>query len=63
MKKTSNYYVIVNKKNGKMLLQGCKCPIYWNMRVALKTCELFKGYIVKKIPANQFNNLIESCNV
>lgn len=58
IKKTSYYYVIVNTKNGKMLLQDCKAPIYWNKKVADKRCELFKGFEVVEMPAKDFNDLL-----
>ncbi len=59
IKKSSCYYVIVHKVNGKMLLQNCKAPIYWNLKVAQKVAVHFSDFKVAKIPANDFNILIE----
>ena len=49
IKKTSCYYVIIHKVNGKMLLQDCKAPIYWSKKTAEKRAELFIEFEVKKI--------------
>ena len=59
LKKTSFYYLIVNKVNGKMLLQDCKMPFYWNLKVAQERCKLFSEFKVIKIPAKSFNKIIE----
>lgn len=31
------FYVVVNKENGKMILEDHKLPIYYNKKVALDT--------------------------
>ncbi len=58
IKKTSYYYVIVHKVSGKMLLQDCKAPIYWSMKVATERCKLFSDFKVAKIPAKVFNEAV-----
>lgn len=60
MKKTSFYYVIVNSKSGRMLLQDCKLPIYWSLFSATERCKVFTECKVLKLPAKDFNNLISS---
>lgn len=60
MKKTSFYYVIVNKKSGRMLLQDCKAPIYWSLKVANERCSHFTECKVVKIPAKDFNDLLSA---
>lgn len=58
IQKTTLYYVIVSNTNGKMLLQDCKAPIYFNKKVAEKRCELFPGFHVIGVDAKQFNQLL-----
>lgn len=58
-KQFGNYYIIVSKKNGRMLLQGSMLPIYWQKKIAEERCKLFPEFVVKFIHGRSLNRLIE----
>lgn len=55
-----NYcYVIVNKENGKMLIEDCKLPIYWNKAVCKERQVEFNGdYVVHRLELSDIESLI-----
>ncbi len=56
--KKTLYYVIVDEKNGRMLLQDCKLPFYWNKNVAEQRAGIFPGFKAKRVNARTLNKLI-----
>jgi hypothetical protein len=56
--KQKYFYVIVREKDDKMLLFGGQLPIYWNKGVATNKCAEFKGFIVKKMLAENLDRII-----
>jgi hypothetical protein len=53
------YYVIVEKENGKMILEDAKLPIYYNKKVAKEVCKNWGSkYCVHPIIAEKLNHFI-----
>lgn len=52
------YYAIVNKENGKLLLDEGRLPIYYNKSVAKDTAKNFTDYVVHPILIEGFDYAI-----
>ena len=52
-------YVIIQSRNGRMILISGKLPIYWNHAVAKTTSQKFEGTEVIRIKCEDIEKLIE----
>ena len=52
-------YIIVDRKNGDMLVEDGKLPLYWCKEIAKKRQALFsKNYIIHKLSLSDIEELI-----
>ena len=55
--KKGNCFVIIDK-NGKLLLEGIRLPIYWYKKLATHRALMFPGSSVKRINIQSLKDLI-----
>lgn len=60
MAKSKYYYAIVNRYNGKPLIEDKKMPIYFNKEVCIKRVKLFPKYAVVRIPIDPLDKMLLS---
>lgn len=54
-----NYYVVVNKTNGALLVNNSQLPVYWNKKVANEVVKSHPRHEVKPISIDEFNKLVK----
>lgn len=59
----NNYYAIVNKNNGALLVISSMLPVYWNKRVANEVVKNHPRHVVKPISIEDFNKLLNTTNL
>lgn len=53
-----NYFAIVHKENGELLVDSGLLPIYWTKSLAKRVANGYKNYIVKPVDIKAMNELI-----
>jgi hypothetical protein len=53
-----NYFVVVHKKTGEILLDSGRLPIFWMRRVAKEVADNHANYVVKPISIYEFETLL-----
>lgn len=54
-----NYFIVVHKVTGELLLDGGRLPIFWMRKVAKKVADNFPGYTVKPVDIKELEALIQ----
>jgi len=62
MSNNKNHYCIVHRKNGTLLVQDGRLPIYWLRKVAVEQAKLFPKYKVVPIGVRELNDIINNVN-
>lgn len=54
-----NYFIVVNKVTGELLLDGGRLPIFWMRKVAKQVADNFPGYTIKTVDIKELETLIQ----
>lgn len=54
-----NYFIVVHKVSGEILLDGGRLPIFWMRKVAKQVADNFPGYTVKPVDIKELKSLIK----
>lgn len=58
MAKSKYCYVIANEKNGNMLFEDGKLPIFWNRECAKLVCLSHVGFVVHKLFLSDIESIV-----